>query len=160
MSGSLRPHGLQHARPPCLSLSPGIFLSSCSLRWWCRSTISSFEALFCFYPWSFSASGTFPMSHLFTSDDQNTGAMASASVLPVNIQSLSPLILIDLISLLSKVLSGLFSSTTVLMHQFFGILPSLLSSFHNHTHDLWEDHSLAYTVLCHQSNVSDFQHIF
>ena len=85
--------------------------------------------------------------------------MASASVLPVNIQSLSPLILTGLKSLLSKVLLGLFFSTTVLRHQFIGILPSLLSSSHNHTHDHWEDHSLDYTVLSHQSYVSDFQHI-
>ena len=86
---------------------------------------------FSFYPQSFPASGTFPLNCLFTSDDQNTGA--SASVLPVNIQGWSPLRLTGLISLLSKGLSGVFSSTTVRRHQFFGSLPSLQSSSHNCT---------------------------
>ena len=73
----------------------------------------------------------FKMSCLFESDDQNTGASASASVLPVNIQGWSPLRSTGLISLLSKGLSGVLSSTTVWRHQFFGILPSLQSSSHN-----------------------------
>ena len=73
------------------------------------------------------------MSHLFTSDDQNTGASASGSVLPVHIQGLSPLRLTGLISLLPKGVSRVFSSTTVLRHQFFGVLPSSRSSCHNHT---------------------------
>ena len=64
----------------------------------------------------FPTSGTFPMSRLFTLDDQNTRASASTSVLPVNIQSWSPLRLTDLISLLLKGLSGVFSSTTVWGH--------------------------------------------
>ena len=64
----------------------------------------------------FPTSGTFPMSRLFASDDQNTRASASTSVLPVNIQSWSPLRLTDLISLLPKGLSGVFSSTTVWGH--------------------------------------------
>ena len=83
-------------------------------------------------PQSFPASGTFPMSQLFTSDDQNTGASASASVLPENIQGWSPLRLTGLISLLSKGLPGIVSSTTVLRYQFFGTLPSLGSSSHNY----------------------------
>ena len=72
---------------------------------------------------SFPASGTFPLSWLFTSDDQNTGASASASVFPVNIQSWSPLRLTGLISLLPKGTAGVFSSTTIWRHQCFGILP-------------------------------------
>ena len=82
-------------------------------------------------PSIFPALGTFPVSCLLTSDDQNTGTSASASVLLVNIQGLSSLRLTGLISLLSKELSGVFSSTTVQRHQFFGILPSLQSSSHN-----------------------------
>ena len=81
--------------------------------------LSSHLVLWCpllLLPQSFPASGTFPISHLFTSDDQNTGA--SASVLPVNIQSWSPLRLTGLIFLLSKGLSGVFSSTTVQRHKF------------------------------------------
>ena len=84
-------------------------------------------------PQSFPASGTFLMSCLFTSDDQNTRASASLSVLPVNIQGSSPLRLTGLISLLSKGLSGVFSSTTVPRHQFFGVLPTLQSISHNLT---------------------------
>ena len=84
-------------------------------------------------PSIFPISGTFPMNCLFTSDDENTGASASAStsVLPVNIQGWSTLRLSGWISLLSKGLSRVFSSTTVQRHQFFGVLPSLLSSSHN-----------------------------
>ena len=69
------------------------------------------------HPPSFPASGTFPMNCLFSSDDQNIGA--SASVLPVNVQGWPPLRLTGLISLLSKGLSGIFSSTTVRRHLFF-----------------------------------------
>ena len=79
-------------------------------------------------PQSFPASGTFPVSQLFASDDQNTGVSASASLLPVIIQGWFPLRLIYFISLLSKELAQVFSSTTVQRHQFFGTLPSLLSS--------------------------------
>ena len=113
------------------------------------------DTLFSFCPQSFPASGTFPMSPLFTSNDQNPGASASTSVLPVNIQGWSPLRLTGVISLLSKGLSGVFSSTTVWMQQFFGALPSLALTT---VHDLWEDHSLDYTDLCWQSNVSAFEH--
>ena len=130
-SDSLRPRGFQHARPSCPSPSPRVFPSSCSLYQWCCPAISSSEALFFSCPQSFPASGTFPMSCLLTSDDQNTGASASASELPVSIHTWSPLILTGFISLLSKGLSGVFSSTAVWRHQFFGILPSLWSSCHN-----------------------------
>ena len=86
MSNSLWPHELQHTRPPCPSPSPRVCPSSCSLHQWCHPAISSTDALFSFCPRSFPALGTFPISHLFTSDDQHTGASASASLLPVNIQ--------------------------------------------------------------------------
>ena len=132
LSDSLQPHGLQHARPPCPSPSSGVCPNSCSLHWWYHPASSSSDALFSSCPQSFLASGTFPVSCLFALDDQNTGASASALVLPVNIQGSSPLRLTGLISLLSKGLSGIFSSTTVRRHQFFGVLPSLQSSSHNH----------------------------
>ena len=89
VSDSLGPHGLQHARLPGPSPSPGVCPSSCLLYQWCHPAISSSDALF-FCPWSFPASGAFPMSCLFESDDQNTGASALASVLPVNIQGWFP----------------------------------------------------------------------
>ena len=102
-------------------------------HWWSIPAISSSDVLFSFCPQSFPTSGTFRMSGMFTSDNKNTVVSASASVLPVNIQDWSPLRLIGLISLLAKGLSGVFSSTTVRRHQFFGVLPSLWSSSHNNT---------------------------
>ena len=68
VSKSLWPHGLQHTRPLCPSPSPKVCPSSCPLHWWCHPVISSSDALF-FCPQSFPASGNFPMSQLFTSDD-------------------------------------------------------------------------------------------
>ena len=129
---SLRPHGLKHSRPPCDSPSPEVCPSSCPLYWWCHPAISSSDTLF-FCPQSFTASGTFPISQLFTLGDQNTGVSASASVLSISIQGWFLLRLTSLISLLSKGLSGVFSSTTVQKHQFFAALPSLQSSSHNLT---------------------------
>ena len=126
---TLRPHGLQHPKPPCPSLSPKICPSSCSLYQWCSLAITSPDTLLSFCPQFFPASGTFPMSLLFASDDQNTEA--SASVLLMSIQGWFPLRFTGLIFLLSKGLSGVFSSTTVQRHQFFDILPSLCSNFCN-----------------------------
>ena len=130
MSDSLWSHGLQHARLLCPSLSPGVCSNSCPLSWWCHPTISSSVAPFSSCPWSFPPSGSFPMSHLFISGGQSTGASTSASVLPMNIQSWFPLGLTGLISLLSKGLSTIFSRTTVQKHQFFSAQPSLWSNSH------------------------------
>ena len=96
-------------RPPRPSASPRVCSSSCSLHWWCCPAISSSDTLFSFCPQSFPTSETFPVSHLFASDDQNSGASASESVLPVNIQGWFPLWLAGLI-LMSKGLSGVFSA--------------------------------------------------
>ena len=131
MSKSVWPCGLQNM-PPWPLLSPKVCPSSCPLLRWCRPAISSSDPpLFSFCPQSFPASGTFPMSQLFTLDDQNIGISALASVLPTIIQGWFPLRLTGLISLLSMGLSGVFSSPTVWRHQFFGALPSLWSSFPN-----------------------------
>ena len=89
-----------------------------------------------FCPQSFPATGTFPVSQLFTSDDQNAGVSTSASVFPLSIQGWFPFRLTGLISLVSKGLSGAFSSTIVQRHQFFSPPPSLWSSSHNHTWSL------------------------
>ena len=113
MSSSLKPHGLQHTRLPCPSLSPRVCPSSCPLHPWCHATISSCDALFSFYPQSFSASGSFPMSWLFKLGDKNIGDSASASVLPVIIQGWFSFRLTGLISLQSKGFSRVFSSATV-----------------------------------------------
>ena len=86
VSDSLRPHGLQHARLPCPSPTPGVCSNSCPLSQWCDLTISSSATPF-FCIKSFSASGSFPMNPLFASGSQSTGgASASASVLPVTVQ--------------------------------------------------------------------------
>ena len=127
------PHALQCARPPRPSTSPKICPSSCPFHYWCHPAISSSAALLFFCLQSFPASGTFPMSQLFASVDQNARASASASILPMSIQVWFPLRFTSLISLLANGLPGVFSSTTVRRHQFFGGLPSLQSSSHNST---------------------------
>ena len=107
---SLWPHGLQPARPPYPSPSPRACPSSFPLSEWCHPTISSSDVLFC-PTQSFPASGSFPMSGFFAARGQSIGALASASVLPMTIQDWFPLGLTGLISLLSKGLPGVFSST-------------------------------------------------
>ena len=102
VSDSLWPHGLQHARPPCLSPVPGACSNSCSSSQWCHPTISSSVIPFTSCLQSFPESGSFPMSQFFTSGDQSIGASASASVLPMKIQDWFPLGLTGLISLQSK----------------------------------------------------------
>ena len=102
-----------------------------SSRRWCHPANS--VALFSFCPQSFPPSGSFPMSQLFAAGGQNTGASASASLLPMSIQGWFPLKLTGLISLLSKGLPRVFYSTTVQRHQFFSTLPSLRSRAHNCT---------------------------
>ena len=120
MSNSLWPHGLQHARLPCPSPTPGIYSNSCLLSQWCHPTISSSVIPFSSCLQSFPASGSFPMCQLFTSGGQSIGVSASASVLPMNIQDWFPSEWTGWISLQSKGLSRVFSNTTVQKHQFFG----------------------------------------
>jgi len=91
MSNSLWPHGLQHARPPCPSPTPGVYSSSCPLSGWCHPTILSSVVPFCSHLQFFPASGSFQMSQLFASGGQSIGVSASASVLPMNIQDWFPL---------------------------------------------------------------------
>ena len=114
------------------SPSPGACLNSCPLSWWCHPIISSSVVPFS-YRQSFLASGSFPISQFFASGGQSIGVSASASVLPMNIQDWFPSGSTGLISLYSKELSRVFSSTTVQKHQFFGAQLSLLSNSHIHT---------------------------
>ena len=102
---------------------------------------------------SFPASGSFPVSWLFTSSGQSTGA--SPSVFPMNVQGWFPLGLTGLIALLSKGLKRVFSSTTIQKHQFFGGQLSLWSTL-TFIHDYWKNHNSDYTALCRQSDVSAF----
>ena len=126
-------HEPQHARPLCPSPTPGVYPNSCPLSRWCHPTISSSVIPFSSHLQSFPATGSFPMSQLFTSGDQNFGVSASTSGPPMNTQDLSPLEWTGWISLLSKGLSRVFSNTTVQKHQFFSPQPSSQSNCHIHT---------------------------
>ena len=119
VSDSLWPHELQHARPPCPSLTPRVYPKFCPFCWWCHPTISFsvVPSFFCLQ--SFPTSRTFQMSQLFTTGSQSIGYSASTSVLPMNTQDWSPLEWTGWISLQSKGLSRVFSNTTVQKHQFF-----------------------------------------
>ena len=124
-SYSLWLHGLQHVRPPCPSPTPRIYSNAGPSSQWCHSTISSSVVPFSSCPQSLTASGSFPMSQLFTWGGQRIGVSASASVLPINTQDWSPLWWTGWITLQSKGLSRVFSNTTVQKHQFFGTQLSL-----------------------------------
>ena len=126
ISDSLWPHGLQHARLPCPSASPGAYSNSCPSGRWCHPTISSSVIPFSSFLQSFPASGTFPMSQFFAWGGPSIGV--SVSVLLVNIQDWFPLRWTGWISLQSKGLSRVFSNTTVQKHQLFSTQISLWSN--------------------------------
>ena len=129
----LRPHGLQHARFPCPSTTPKACSKLCPSSWWCHPTISSSVVPFFSCLQSFPASGSLPMSQLFTSGGQSIGVSASTSVFSMNIQDWSPLGWTSWISLQSKGLSRVFYNTIVQKHQFFGAQLSSQSNSHIHT---------------------------
>ena len=110
---------------PVPSPTTGSHPNPCALSWWYHPTISSSVVPFPSCPQSFPASGSFPMSQLFTSGGQSIRVSASTSVLPMNTQGWSPLGRTGLISLQSKGLSRVFSNTTVQKHQFFDTQLSL-----------------------------------
>ena len=89
MFDSLQPHGLQNARPPCSSPTPGAYSNPSPLSRRCHPTISSSVVPFSSCLQSFPASGSFPMSRLLTSGGQSIAVSASASVFPMNIQFIS-----------------------------------------------------------------------
>ena len=126
MSNSLRPLGLQHARPLCPSQTPGLYSNSCPLSQWCHPTISPSVIPFSSHSQSFPASGSFQMSQLFASGGQSIGVSASTSVLPKNTQDWSPLGWTGWISLQSKGLSSLLqhhsSKASILWHSAFFIV--------------------------------------
>ena len=159
VSDSLQPHGLQHVRLPCPSPTPGTCTNSRPSNRQLHPTISFSIILFssCLQP--FPASWSFPMSQFLASGGQSIGASASASVFPMNIQDWFPLGLTALISLQSKELSRVFSSTTVQKHQLFDAQSSLWSNSHIHTW-LLENHRFDYVNLCWQRKVSAFQYAF
>ena len=91
VSDSFRPRESQHIRPPCPSPILGVHSDSRPLSQWCHPAISSSVVPFSSCPQSLPASGSFPMSQLFTWGGQRIGVSASASVLPMNTQDWSPL---------------------------------------------------------------------
>ena len=133
VSDSWRPHESQHARPPCPSPAPGVHSNSRPSSQWCHSVISSFVVPFSSCPQSLPASESFTMSQLFAWGGQSTGISALASFLPKKSQGWSPSEWTGWISLQSKGLSRVFSSTTVQKHQFCHAQPSSQSNSHIHT---------------------------
>ena len=129
VSDSLRPHELQHTRPPCPSPTPRVHSDSRPSNQWCHPAISSSVIPFSSCPQSLPAWESFPMSQLFAWGGQSNGVSALASVLPKNTQDLE---WTGWISLQSKGLSRVSSNTTVQKHQFFGA--QLSSQFNSHIH--------------------------
>ena len=141
VSDSLRPHELQHVRPPYPSPTIRVHPNPYPLSRWCHSTISSSVMPFSSCLQSFPASGSFPMSQLFESGGQSIGVSASTSILPMNTQDWSPLGWTGWISLQSKGLSRVFPTP-----QFKSINSSVLSFLNSPTltsiRDHWKNHSL------------------
>ena len=133
MSDSLRPHELQHTRPPCPSPSPGVHSDSRPSSPWCHPAVSTSVIPFSSCPQSLPASESFPMSQLFTRGVRSTGASALASFLPKKSQGWSPCSPRD----------PQESSPTP---QFKSINSSALSLLHSpiltSIHDYWKNHSL------------------
>ena len=145
VSDSLQPHGVQHTRPPFPSPSPRVCSNSCPLSWWCHPTIlSSVIPVSCLH--SFPASGSFPMSWLFTSGGQSIGA--STSVLQMNIQCWFPLGL----TARSSPRDFQESSPTPQFKNIDSLALRLLySPTHTSIHGYWTNHSFDYMDLCRQS---------
>ena len=145
LCATLWPHGLQHARLPCSSPTPGVCSNPCPLSRWCHPTISSSVVPFSSRLQSFPASGSFQMRQFFASGGLSIRVAALvaalASILPMNIQDWFPLGLTDSIFLQSKGFSRVFSNTTLQKHQFFraqlSYSPALTS-----IHDYWKNDSL------------------
>ena len=129
--------------------------NSCNLSQWCYPTISSSATPFSFCLQSFPESGSFPMSQLFESDGQRIGVQHQSFQWAFSIDFL--LGLTALISLLSKGLSRVFSSTTIQKHQFFDTQPSLWPNSHIHTWPLGKNCCFDYTDFCLQSDISAFK---
>ena len=146
---------MQHSRPPCPSLSPGVCSNPYPLSQWCYTTISSSVASFSFYLQSFLASGFFPVSQLFASGVQSIRVWASASVLPMNIPSWFPLGLTGLSPSCPR-----DSQEPSPVPQFESLNSVALNLLYSLTltsvHDYWKNHSFDYMGLCQQSDISAF----
>ena len=152
MSESWWPHGLQHTRLPSPSPTPRACSNSCPPCRWCHPTISSSVVPFSCLQ-SFPASGSFLVSQFFASDGQSIDVSASASVLPMNVQSCFSLELTGLISLQSNRLKTL-NGHSFPAPQFKSISSSVLTFLYGPTltsiHDYWKNCSFDYMDLCRQ----------
>ena len=138
MSDSLWPHGLQHARPPCPSPSPGVCSNSCPLNQWYHPTISSPVVPFSSCLQSFPAPGFFPMSQFFKSGGQSIGVSASTSALSMNIQDWFHLVLNGLVGYPCSPRDSQESSPTPQFKSInFSVLNFLYSPTLTSIHDYW-----------------------
>ena len=155
MSNSLQHHGLQHARPPCPSPTPGVYSDSCSLCRWCHPTVSSSVVPVFSCLQSFPASGSFQTSQLFALYGQSIGVSASTSVLSWTART-------DLLEdgLVGSPCSPRDSQESSPTPQFKSITSLALSFLYSPTltsiHDHWKNHSLDWMDICWQGNVSTF----
>ena len=159
VSDSLQPHESQRTGPPCPSPTPRVHSNSCPLSRWCHPAISSSVVPFSSCPQSLPASKSFPMSQFFAWGGQSIGVSASASVLPMIIQDWSPLEWTGWISLQSKGLLRVFSSTTVQKHQFFGAQLSSQSNSHIHTYNLHPSRQSLFccvALVCHTTTMLSY----
>ena len=142
---SLRPHGLKHARPPCPLPTPWVYPNSCPVSRWCHPAISSSVVPFSSRLQSFPASGSFPMSQLFTSGGQSTGFSALASFLPKNTQDWSAFEWTGWISCCPR-----YSQESSPTPQFKSINSSALSFLYSPTlisiHDYRENHNFGFLL--------------
>ena len=141
VSTSLRPHELQHARPPCPSPTPAVYSNSCPSSWWCHPAISSSAVPFSSCPQSLPPSGSFSVSQLFAWGGQSIGVSALTSVLPKNTQDWS-----HLEWLVGSPCSPRDSQESSPTLQFKSINFLVLSFLYSPTltsiHDHWKSHSL------------------
>ena len=139
MSDSLRPHGLQHTRPPCPSPTRGVYSNSCPLSRWCHPNISSSVIPFSSHLQSFPASGSFQMSQFFTSGGQSIGVSALTSVLPILVLNIQD-------GLVGSPCCPRDSQESSPTPQFKSINSLALSFLSSPTltsiHDYWKNHSL------------------
>ena len=138
MSNSLRPHGLQHARPSRPSPTPRVYPNSCPLSRWCHPTISSSAVPFSPCLQSFPASGSFLMSQLFALGGQSTGASFSFSISPFNEYSRLIPFRIDWFNLAAQGTLKSLLKTTVQKYQFISVQPSLWRLNLTSIHDYWK----------------------
>ena len=157
MSNFLQHHGPQHTKFLCFLPSPRVCSNSCPLSCWCYLIMLFSATLFSFCLQSFPALGYFPVSCLFTSGNQSIAASSSVSLLPMNIQGWFPIGLTDLMSLLSKGFSRVFSRL-----QFESIHSSVLRLLYGPTftfiHDNWKNRNFGCMDNCWQNDVSAFSY--